>query len=277
MELRDRLRRLRHVALDLDGTLYADGVPFDCTLSFLDRLRALGIGRSFVTNNDARSTQDYVALLREIEIDADAADVHSPVHGILAWLREARPEAHRLYVLGTPELAGELMAHGYALAGEDTGDPPDAVIVGFDTGLTFERLCRAAHWIAAGRAFIATHPDRVCQTARPTVLLDCGAVCAALRAATGRGPDVVLGKPHPLFARTVMERHGVAAAELAVVGDRLYTDVAMARTAGALAVLVLSGETTAAEAAAALDGPDLIVQDVGELGEILVAARSAER
>ncbi len=71
------------------------------------------------------------------------------------------------------------------------------MVVGFDTELTYARLCRAAYWISQGKPFVATHPDRICPTDQPTVLVDCGAVCAALEQATGRKPDMVLGKPDP--------------------------------------------------------------------------------
>ena len=118
-------------------------------------------------------------------------------------------------------------------------------VVGFDTELTFARLCRAAYWISKGKPFIATHPDRICPTDQPTVLVDCGAICAALEQAAGRGPDVVLGKPDPCMLRGILSRHALAPEQLAMVGDRLYTDMAMARRAGALGVLVLTGETTA--------------------------------
>jgi NagD protein len=47
----------------------------------------------------------------------------------------------------------------------------------------------------------------------------------------------------------------------------------MAQRAGVASVLVLSGEATAGDAAALMAPPDLIVADVGELGERLESAR----
>ena len=79
--------------------------------------------------------------------------------------------------------------------------------------------------------------------------MDCGAICACLTAATGRQP-VVLGKPDPSMLLDLCGRLGLAEGEVAMVGDRIYTDIAMAQRAGVLAVLVLSGEATAEEAAA---------------------------
>jgi len=179
----------------------------------------------------------------------------------------------RLFLLGTPSLGEELVAAGFALANDDPADEPDAVVVGFDTTLVFSRLCRAAYWINAGKPFVATHPDRVCPTDQPTVLVDCGSICAALERATGRAPDAVLGKPDPAMLSGILRRRKLEPEQLAMVGDRLYTDMAMARKTGTMAVLVLTGETVAADVVAAKLTPDLVVGDLGELGELFRVAR----
>jgi NagD protein len=105
------------------------------------------------------------------------------------------------------------------------------------------------------------------------VWVDCGAICAALESATGRAPDAVLGKPNARMLRGLLKTHGLRPAELGMVGDRLYTDMAMASGAGALGVLVLTGETTASEAARHHPPLDLVVADIAELGEKLRASR----
>jgi NagD protein len=170
-------------------------------------------------------------------------------------------------------MAQEIAEAGFALTAEDHLDEPDAVLVGFDTTLCFARLCRAAYWIKQGKPFVATHPDRICPTDQPTVLVDCGAICAALEKAAGRAPTAVLGKPNPIMLRGILQRHRLKPQELALAGDRLYTDMAMARQAGALGVLVLTGESTAADAAGADVPLDLIVPNLEEFGRHLRDAR----
>ena len=93
------------------------------------------------------------------------------------------------------------------------------------------------------------------------------------QAATGRAPDRVFGKPDPSMLDGIRARHGLAAAEIAMVGDRLYTDVLMARRAGALGVLVLTGEATAEDAARSAEPPDLTLPSLVELGDLLAASR----
>jgi len=261
------------VALDIDGTIYSGGTLFASTLPFLALLGELGIRHTFLTNNSSKSTKDYLAQLHQIGIAAAPDQLYTSTQTTIEYLREHKPVVRRLFVLGTASMRREMEGAGFVLTADSASDEPDAVLVGFDTELTFSRLCRAAYWISKSKPFVATHPDRVCPTDQPTVLVDCGAICAALEQAAGRGPDVVLGKPDPCMLRGILSRHALAPEQLAMVGDRLYTDIAMAHRAGALGVLVLTGETTAAEGAKHSPAPDLVVSGLAEFGELLRAAR----
>ena len=201
-----KLRRIRHFALDLDGTLYRGAMLFDVTLPFLKQLRRLRLGYTFLTNNTSLSKADYVVKLGRLGIDAVADDIATAADPTIAYLRDHLPHVRSIAVLGTPSLSAEFERAGF----ETTWHAPQAVVVGFDTGLTYDRLCRAAHWINAGLPFVATHPDLVCPTDEPTALIDCGAICACLTAATGRQP-VVLGKPEPSMLLDICGRHRPAA------------------------------------------------------------------
>jgi ribonucleotide monophosphatase NagD (HAD superfamily) len=115
----------------------------------------------------------------------------------------------------------------------------------------------------------------LCPTNEPTVLPDCGAICALLETAAGRKPDAIPGKPAPAMLHEVMQRRRMTADEVAMIGDRLYTDVRMAKDAGVLAVLTLTGEAKAEEAASLppAQRPDLIVNDLEDFSRRLTAAR----
>ncbi len=265
------LTRIRHVALDLDGTVYTDGAVFDSVTLLLAKLRRLRIGHSFLTNNSSRSNRDYVNHLQAMGIETGPDEIYTSGDATVEYLREERPDVRRLFVLGTPSLQCQFAEAGYIVCDDTPEDVPELVIVGFDTGLVYSRLCRTAYWISRGVPYVATHLDRVCPTDERTVLPDCGAICAALEYATGRGPTAVLGKPNRRMLRGILARHGLEPAELAVVGDRLYTDMRMARETGALGVLVLTGETTAEQAAACTPPPELIVRDLDEFGHFIEA------
>lgn len=265
----ESLAKIKHVALDMDGTIYRGGILFEATLPFLAKLREMGIGFSFLTNNTSLSKADYLLKLKKLGIDAQLDEMNTPVDATMAWLRSELPEVKKIVVLGTESLCREFEEAGWEIDWEN----PGAVVVGFDTSLDYQRLCKTTYWVQQGLPFIATHPDWVCPTDLPTVLVDCGAICACITAATGRKP-IVLGKPEPTMLLELSSRHGIAVEEMAMVGDRLYTDIVMAHRANALSVLVLSGEATLQDVDAADQKPDLVVTDVGHLGQLLVQAKA---
>ncbi len=265
----ERLRKIRHVALDMDGTIYVNKTLFKTTLPFLDLLKKMGIGHTFLTNNPSKSVAEYLSHLRGMGIQATADQLYTSTQATIDFLKCNFPEAKRLFVLGTQGLCDELMSAGFELMPDDPNAAPDAVLVGFDKTLTYSRLCRAAWWIKQGKPFFATNPDLVCPTDEPTVLIDCGSITVMLEKATGRRPQAVMGKPDPAMLRGILQRYSLAAEDLAMVGDRLYTDMEMAHRAGALGVLVLTGEATAADAEKYLPKPDLIVPTLKEFGMLL--------
>ncbi|MEO6244783.1 MAG: HAD-IIA family hydrolase [Opitutaceae bacterium] len=268
-----RLRRIAHLALDLDGTVYQGGTLFPFSRPFLAAMRELGIGCTFLTNNPSKSAADYRANLARLGIECAPEQIYTSALATIDWLRRERPAIRRLFALGTPSMLGEFSDAGFTLTTDDPIDAPDAVLVGFDLTLTYARLCRAAWWIKQGKPFFATNPDLVCPTDQPNVLVDCGSICAALEKAAGRAPDRVFGKPDPTMLTGIMARHNLAPDQIAMVGDRIYTDIAMAHRAGALGVLVLSGEATAADAATAQPPIELVLPSLAELGAVLAEAR----
>lgn len=269
------LSHVRHLALDMDGTIYSGGTLFADTLPFLDRLKKLGVGHTFLTNNSSRSSVDYLSKLKKLGIDAAPEELYTSTQATIEYLRLKRPDCKRLFLLATPSMISEMTDAGFISTADSAKDEPDAVVVGFDTTLSYDRLCRAAWWISQGKPFIATHPDRVCPTDQPTVLVDCGAVCAALQSATGKAPDVVLGKPDPCMIDGILRRHNLQPHNLGMVGDRLYTDMEMARRAGAVGVLVLTGETRMQDIATATTKPDVVMSGLTELAAALGNGRNA--
>jgi len=270
--MNNRLAAIRHVALDMDGTIYRGGTLFETTEPFLALLNELRIGYTFLTNNPSKSAKDYLAHLCEIGIPAKEDQLYTSTQATIEFLRNDWPQLKRLFVLGTPSMCTEFSAAGFTLVPDSPEAEPDAVVVGFDTTLAYSRVCRAAWWITRDKPYFATNPDRVCQTDQPTVLVDCGAICAALEAATGKKPVAILGKPDPAMIRGILHRHNLRPHNLAMVGDRLYTDMEMAHRAGALGVLVLTGESQAEDAAQFSPAPDLVVADLAELGARLRGA-----
>ena len=272
-QLMARLKNIRHVALDMDGTIYMGGSLFPYTKPFLERLRRLGITYSFLTNNPSKSIADYLAELDGMGIEATEEEMYTTALATIDYIRTHYPEAKRLFMLGTPSMQQEFIKAGFESTEDDPADVPDVVVVAFDMTLQYSRLCRAAWWAQQGVPYIATNPDRVCPTDQQVVLVDCGSICKCIEHATGRQPDITLGKPDPNMLTGVRQRYGLEAEQIAMVGDRIYTDIEMAHNAGAFGVLVLSGETTDEVAAAAEKQPHLTVDSIGVLGELLEKSR----
>lgn len=272
-ELKQRLAGIRHVALDMDGTIYMGNSLFPFTIPFLRRLREMGITYSFLTNNPSKSLDDYLLKLHKMGIEATEEEMYTTTVATIDYLKAHYPSARRLFLLGTPSMISQFEKAGYISTADSADDVPDVVIAAFDMSLVYSRLCRAAWWIAQGLPYIATNPDRVCPTNERTVLVDCGSICRCLEHATGRRPDITLGKPDPNMLIGIEQQKQLRPEQIAMVGDRIYTDIEMARNAHAFGVLVLSGETTLEVAQAAPHQPDLIVENIGELGNLLALAR----
>lgn len=283
-ELKEKLSKIKHLALDMDGTIYMGSTLFPFTLKFLADMKEVGISYSFLTNNPSKSVADYLKKLAALGIDANEDNMYTTSLAAIDYLKSHYPDAKRLFLLGTPSMITQFEKAGYISCADDPDDVPDVLVVAFDMSLEYSRLCRASWWASQGIPYVATNPDKVCPTDQRTVLVDCGSMCKCIEYATGRQPDVCVGKPDPNMLRGVFERYGYEPEEVAMVGDRIYTDTATAHNAGAFGVLVLSGETTLEIAEKVAEDarvnpapeffpPDIIVRDIKELGELLLENR----
>ena len=269
-ELMAACRKIKHVALDMDGTIYMGSQLFPFTKAFLQELTDNGIGYSFLTNNPTRSRVDYLKKLEKLGIEATPDRMYTTAVATIEYLKANMPQVKRIFATGTPSMIREFEDAGYEMTAIDANDMPDLLLVAFDTTLTYERLCHASWLAAQGIPYIATNPDRVCPTDLPTVLVDCGSLCKCIEHATGRTPDLVIGKPNPDMLSGIKYHYGLEADEIAMCGDRIYTDVAMAQNAGALGVLVLSGETTLQTALEAENPPLITARDISVFGRLLL-------
>ena len=270
----EKLAGIKHLALDMDGTIYSGSTLFDFTIEALEKVESLGVKYTFLTNNSSRSVNDYLKKIHNLGIRADISQVYTSSLAALEYLEHNFGKDKSIFVFGTASLREEFVRAGFRIVTEDDVDiEPDIVVAGFDTELTYKRLCKAAYWVSMGKPYIATHPDRICPTDQPLVLVDCGAVCSCIQEATGRAPDIVLGKPDPCMIKGILDRHLLEANQLAMVGDRLYTDIAMAHRAGAIGVLVLSGETTLDDLKEAERAPDFVMHNLMYLVDAIEYAK----
>lgn len=264
------------LALDLDGTVYLADRPLPGAVALIEELREAGTPFLFATNNSSVGGTHYVQRLAAMGIDAERANVLTSNDVAAAHL--VAEGITTAYLVATDEVRAEYAAMGI----EHTPRGGDAVVLTFDTSLDYRKIEAAAKALLAGAPYYATHPDLVCPTPHGPVP-DCGSFIALFDAATGRRPTV-LGKPSASMAQAVRARLASHAStrrlsppeRIAFVGDRLYTDVRLANDHGFTAVLTLTGEATREDAAQSPYRPDLIVEDLGELHQLLREASNRD-
>ena len=265
MRALSELKKIRLFLLDLDGTFYLDDqlLPGAAELLALEQQPDPGFATLFLTNNSSRSTADYVARLARLGVDVPPAKILTSGEAAIRYMKRER-WPRRLLVIGTPGLEKQFADAGYTLTDVDTAE---AVVLGFDTTLTYAKLTALCNALRAGLPYLATHPDFNCPV-QGGFIPDIGAMIAFAEAATGRRPDVVIGKPNAGIAEAAAERYGLPLEQVAMVGDRLYTDIALGRC-GVRTVFVLSGEGTLAELPQYEVQPDWIFEDLQGLVDAL--------
>jgi HAD superfamily hydrolase (TIGR01450 family) len=257
--MQEKIKKIHHIAMDMDGTIYQGSKLFPETIPFLKLLKKLNIGYTFLTNNSSKSASDYVEKLRDMGINISSEQIINSTINTAHYLKTNCPGFKRLYVVGTDSLRKELNDYGF----EVTDENPEVVITGFDTALAYDRLCKAAYWIKQGRLWISTHPDVECPTDLDTVLIDCGAVTACLESVCGCRA-VVLGKPNPIMLDVVSQRSETPIENIAMIGDRLQTDIRLAKSSGAIGVHISPAPVKGNDGIA-----DITVRNLAELGELL--------
>ena len=261
--IRERLSGVRCFLLDMDGTFYLGDRLIEGSLDFLAALERTGRTARFLTNNSSKSASVYADKLARMGVAERYRDVISSGHAAAHYCLSHFP-GQRCYLLGNPMLREEMLAMGLNLVEEDA----DYVLVAFDTTLDYAKMCRVCDYIREGKPYIATHPEYNCPT-ETGFIPDMGAIMAFIEASTGRKADVILGKPHRGIVDEALARTGYRLDEMAMVGDRLYTDVATGVNHGMLGILVLSGEATMEDVRASDVKPDLIFGKLADMIEYL--------
>ena len=247
MELRD----VKCFLLDMDGTFYLGDKIIEGSLEFIEKVRATGRDYLFLTNNSSHNAGFYIQRLKRMGLDTDRRHVLTSGEATCEKLKALYP-GRRVFLLGNEFLYEEFAEAGIVVDNAD----PEIVVVGFDTTLTYQKMREVCDYVRAGLPYIATHPDFNCPT-ETGFMPDMGAIMAFIEASAFRRPDLIIGKPHPGIVEAALRRTGLRLNELAMVGDRLYTDIETGLRTGMLSILVMSGETTEAMLAASETVPDL--------------------
>jgi len=264
--------------VDLDGVVYRGPEPVPGIPALLSRRAAAGDIIIYVTNNSHWHRSEYVTRLRSLGAPADLDRVLTSARGTALALVGRDKPPHRTMVFGGPGLERELDDVGLVTlpcTPEGLARKPDALVVGIDFELSHERLSVASEAVRAGAFFAATNRDPVFPLPG-RLMAGAGAIVAAIVEASGRQPDLVIGKPEPGLLQEAATVARMPVEEAVVIGDGLRTDIQAARRVGARSVLVLTGVTDAGMLAAvpAADRPTFVAPDAAALEATLERLRS---
>lgn len=270
------MRPIDGFIFDLDGTVYLGDAALPGSVDAIGELRRRGKRVLFVSNKPLEPRQNYAAKLTRLGIPTPPTDVISAAYVLGHHL--ARHEPHlALYVIGEPSLRDELRGHGLQVLEEDMAqeakeviDPTgiDAVVVAFDRTLDYRKLNTAYQALLRGARFFATNADKACPMPRGS-LPDAGGTIAALEHMTGRKLELLAGKPSTLTMQVAIDQLGLPPARIMMVGDRLETDIFMGQQAGMVTAVTLTGVATRADAERMIPPPDYIINNLGDLPEIV--------
>ena len=253
---------VKYFIIDMDGTFYLDRHLIKGSISFIDRLRETGRDFYFFTNNSSNNVAVCVEKLSEMGFPVPGEKIIISSQVTIDYLLRHYPKK-TVFLLGNERLEADFEASGIPLV----KDNPDIVVLGFDTTLTYQKMWDAVKFLDKGAVYIATHPDFNCPTAEG-YMPDTGSMIELFAISTGRRP-VVMGKPMTATVDYITRLLGCEKEELAFVGDRLATDIAIGADHGIPTALVLTGVTSAAEYENSAVRADVVVERLADLCEYL--------
>lgn len=252
------LKNKKVVFLDLDGTVYLGDRLIPGVPDFLSLLVRQNIPYYFLSNNSSRGKQEYAEKLSGLGIPAKKENILLSTDGVLDYLN--RKHCSHIFLLGTASM--RRMFHEAEINTQSNN--PEYVVLGFDTELVYEKLKKTALFMQRGIPLLVSHPDLVCPTPEGPIP-DAGSMLVLLETATGKKAEKIFGKPNPDMIWHILKKHGADPKETIMCGDRLYTDMELARRTGCDSILVLSGETKADDVDKNEYKPTIITESLGHL------------
>ena len=262
----EKLMKMKCFVLDMDGTFYLDDHLLPGAKELLALFDELDIPFLFLTNNSSRHKKQYADKLARLGISLSEDKIFTSGEASALYLKIHAPDA-KLFIAGTPSLKEEFRQHGLCIDQEN----PDYVVLGFDTTVNYEILWKLCNYVKAGLPYLATHPDINCPVENG-FMPDIGALIAFVETSTERRPDIIIGKPNLPIVEALSKRVNLPVNQLAMVGDRLYTDIALGKH-GMITFLVLSGETHTEDLATSPFKPDYVLENLADLVEMLKKTR----
>ncbi|HKL12995.1 MAG TPA: HAD-IIA family hydrolase [Halanaerobiales bacterium] len=263
-----KIKNTKLFIFDMDGTIYLGDNLIDGVLDFIKKLDEKGKDYIFLTNNSSKNSKDYQKKLNKLGIEVTKDKIVNAGEVTAAYLKKIKgKDENNVYVVGTPSLERVFQDYGFKVIKNREADI-NSLVVGFDTTLTYQKLWDAHYLINKGVKYYATNPDKVCPLPEGKSMPDCGSIINLLKTSTGQKP-IVVGKPSKLMVNYISNKYNIDKKYISMVGDRLYTDIKMAKQSGINSILVLTGETKQTDLKNSQINPDYILDSVVKITEML--------
>ncbi len=236
------MKHYKQFLIDMDGVLWTGNTPLPGMQDFFAYLRETETPFVLVTNNAAKTLEQYMEKFAMMGVEVQPHEVLSAAMGVGLYLKQTAKPNSTVYVIGEDGIREALADAGLVLADSNA----DYVAVGYTQKLTWEMLAKATLNINDGATFIGSNPDVSFPEERGFVPGN-GATLAAIAAATGVQPTII-GKPEPILYQQAVERLPYDMSSTLAIGDRLETDILGAINADIASLLVMTGVTSAAQA-----------------------------
>jgi len=245
--------------LDMDGVLWRADQPLCDLTSLFNKFGAHKIKVTFATNNATKTLDEYILKFQKMGVGIDSEQIVTAAMATSNLLKEKFPSGGPIYIMGSPALEKELRNNGFYCSETD----PQAVVVGMDRELTYEKLNKTTGLVRTGLPFYGTNPDVTYPT--PEGLSPGAGACIAAVEISSGVKAIMAGKPNPYLFTTAMQKMNSIPEETLVIGDRLETDILGGFRAGCKTALVLTGVSSSADVESWDPKPDLILRNIIDL------------
>lgn len=254
---------IKSLILDMDGVLWKADAPIGDLAAIFRRIREGGLKYVFATNNSTKTSEQYVRRLREFGVEAEPWQVVTSSQAAAYAMAQRFPAGTKVFMIGEEGIRVPLEEKGFQILPVEEAPNAEAVVMGLDREITFQKAVEATLLVRKGVPFYATNPDKTFPTPRG-LIPGAGAWYSIVVTATGVEP-VVAGKPFPFLMDLSLEKLETKKEETLVVGDRLDTDILAGQRVGCPTALVLSGVSTRDQAEGWKPEIDIIVDDLAAL------------
>jgi len=258
---------IKALIIDMDGVIWKADAPIGDLAAIFNRIRARGLKFVFATNNSTKTSEQYVTRLKDFGVQTDPWQVVTSSQAVAYALSQKFPRGTKIFMIGEDGIRVPLEEKGFEILTIENAPQAQAVVIGMDREINFQKACEATLLVRSGIPFYATNPDKTFPTPRGQVP-GAGAWYSIITTATDVQP-IVAGKPFPFLMELSLERLGTKKEETLVVGDRIETDIAAGQGVGCPTALVLSGVSTNEQAANWKPKIDFVANDLSGLIEMI--------